>query len=98
MSTSGSPGWRRAWWWLAGLTVEADGGEAEKRFSVAAFPRRWCAPMVGDGLEVLLQHEGSQGMRRGRRRRTVMTESVSSPRRGESAAVAALWRPAVDKR
>jgi hypothetical protein len=54
--------------------------------------------MVGDGLEVLLQHEGSRGMRRDRRRRMVMTESVSSPWRGESAAVAALWRLAVDKR
>jgi hypothetical protein len=37
------------------------GGEAEKPFGAAAFPRWQRAPVVGSGLEVLLQQEGGTG-------------------------------------
>jgi hypothetical protein len=70
----------------------ADIGEVEKRSGAAVFPQRRCAPMVGGGLEVLLQHQGSWGMRRGQRGRTAMTESVSSPQRGGSTVAAVVLR------
>jgi hypothetical protein len=59
----------------------ADSGKAEKRSG---------ALVVGGSLEVLLHHEGSRGTRQGRRRRTAMTMSVSSPWRGKSMAVASI--------
>jgi hypothetical protein len=41
------------------------GSEAEKQSGAAAFPRRWRASVVGNDLEVLLQHEGGTGSEEG---------------------------------
>jgi hypothetical protein len=74
----------------------AGGGEAEKWSITVAFPWRRRDPVVGGGLEVLLQHEGSRGMRQGRWRRTAMTGSVSSQWRGKSVAAASVFNGSGD--